>query len=100
MSKRRNPFYLTAFKHSYKPKIRGDDLSDIVAVAKKALEKKKKSELIQKEMNKQKDCNAMVKGCLEENSCLDNGRVNLNRSMDAQLEQNHEGGQVDSLFGS
>ena len=39
-NKRRNPFYLTAFKHSYKPKLK-NDMFDIVSVAKKALEKKK-----------------------------------------------------------
>lgn len=37
LSKRRNPFYLTAFKHSYKPKLKGD-LCDIVSVAKHALD--------------------------------------------------------------
>ena len=46
-NKRRNPFYLTAFKHSYKPKIKGD-MVDLVAVAKKALEKRRKDEQIEK----------------------------------------------------
>ena len=55
MSERRNPFYLTAFKHSYKPKRKGDRF-DIVAVAKQALEQKKKDEKIEEAVN----CTALV----------------------------------------
>jgi hypothetical protein len=55
-NKRRNPFYLTAFKHSYKPKLKGD-MFDIVAVAKQALEKRRRDEKIEEVVNQ----NAFVK---------------------------------------
>lgn len=43
---------MTAFKHSYKPKLKSENhLFDIVALAKQALEKKKKHEKIEVNRN-------------------------------------------------
>lgn len=47
---------MTAFKHSYKPKLKGD-MFDIVAVAKQALEKRRRDEKIEEVVNQ----NAFVK---------------------------------------